>query len=166
MENMEEKYSHIKGWGIDADPENEPTYPIKKYTGDDHQRLKYERPPQQPTDIEVLHSNERPTVTAVFGTPLPPSGLSGAVRRYAFKYSEGNWMHWLSLLLADRINAVEGIADDLRHKHVPNVFAERGWKGMWKHNPKLVVRKVVTGLVLTSVAVALLSKKKKKFRNT
>ncbi len=75
-------------------------------------------------------------------------------------------MHWLSLLFADRINAIEGIADDLTHKYVPNIFAERGWKGMWKHNPKLVVRKVVTGLVLTSVAVALLSKKKKKFRNT
>ncbi len=166
MENMEEKYSHIKGWGIDADPENEPNYPMKKYTGEDHQRLNYERPPQQPIDIEVLHSNERPTVTAVFGTPLPPSGLSGDVRRHAFKYSEGNWMHWLSLLFADRINAVEGIAHDLKHGFVPNVFAERGWKGMWKHNPKLVVRKVATGLVVASVIVALLSKKKKKFRNT
>jgi hypothetical protein len=25
--------AHINGWAIDADPENEPTYPMKKYTG-------------------------------------------------------------------------------------------------------------------------------------
>ena len=35
MENLEQKFAHIKGWGIDADPENEPTYPMKNYTGDD-----------------------------------------------------------------------------------------------------------------------------------
>ncbi len=166
MENIEQNYSHINGWGIDADPENEPTYPMKKYTGDDHKRLDYERPPLQPVDIEVLHSNERPNVSAVFGTPLPPSGVSGAVRRFAFKYSEGKWAHWLSLILADRINVVEGLIDDIKGGHVPNVFAERGWKGMWKHNPKLVVRKVVTGIVVTTAIVALLSNKNKKGRKS
>ena len=158
----EEKYSHIKGWGIDADPDNEPTYPMKLYTGDDHERLNYQRPELQPRDVEVLHSNERPNVSAVFGAVLPPSGLSGAIRRFAFKFSEGNWNHWLALLLADRVNAVEGIASDLKRGHVPNVFAERGWKGMWKHNPRLVVRKVATAVVVTSVLVMLLSKDKKK----
>src|SRR5687767_2833276 len=70
------EHAHIKGWGIDADRENEPTYPMKKYTGDDHRRLNYERPEQQPVNIEILQSNERPHVTAVFGTSTPPSGLS------------------------------------------------------------------------------------------
>ncbi len=93
MENLEDNYSHIKGWGIDADPKNQPTYPMKKYTGDDHRRLNYERPPQQPVNVEILHSNERPDVTRVFGTSVPPSGLSGMIRRYAFKYSEGSWGH-------------------------------------------------------------------------
>ena len=78
MENLEEKFSHIKGWGIDADPENEPTYPMKKYTGDDHRRLNYERAEQQPVDVEILMSNERPAVTTVFGTSTPPSGISDA----------------------------------------------------------------------------------------
>lgn len=57
MKNNDYDYRQINGWGIDADPENEPTYPIKKYTGDDHNRLLYERPPLQPVNVEILHSN-------------------------------------------------------------------------------------------------------------
>jgi hypothetical protein len=161
MENLEEKYSHIKGWGIDADPENEPTYPIKKWTGDDHKRLNYERPPLQPETVEVLHSNERPTLSAAYGTTLPPSGLSGAIRRFAFRYSEGKWAHWLSLIFADRVDVMEGYVDDFRKGHVPNVFSEQGWKAMWQHNPKLVVKKVVIGVAVTAAVAALLFGKTK-----
>ena len=161
MENLANQYTHIKGWGIDADPENEPTYPMKKYTGDDHKRLNYERPPLQPVTVEILHSNERPNITAAFGTVSPPSGLSGAIRRYAFKYSEGSWNHWLPLLLADRVNVVEGIIDDLKHGHVPNIFAEKGWKAEWKHNPKGLVTKVAVGVVVTAAVATLLFRKRK-----
>ena len=162
MENVPNNYTNIKGWGVDADPENEPTYPMKKWNGDDHKRIHYERPPLQPITVEVLHSVERPNITAVFGTSTPPSGLSGAIRRYAFKYSEGNWGHWLPLILADRVNAIEGIIDDLKHGHVPNIFAERGWKAEWKHNPKRLVQRVVVAAVVTSAVISLLSKKNKK----
>jgi hypothetical protein len=161
MEPNASDYAHINGWGVDADPENEPTYPIKKYTGDDHQRLNYDRPPLQPVTVEVLHSNERPDVTAVFGTSTPPSGLSGTIRRKAFTYSESNWGHWLLLIAADRVNMVEGLVDDLRRGHVPNVFAERGWKAEWKHNPKGLAQKVAIGVLVTAVAVSFLSRKKK-----
>jgi hypothetical protein len=41
MTPTEENYKNIPGWGIDADPENEPTYPMKTYTGDDHKRSNY-----------------------------------------------------------------------------------------------------------------------------
>ena len=162
MENLENNYSHIKGWGIDADPKNEPTYPMKKYTGDDHNRLNYERPPQQPINIEVLHSNERPNVTAVFGTSTPPSGLSGAIRRYAFKYSENEYRHWLPLLLADRVNVVEGIVDDLKHGYIPNIFVENGMRAELKHNPKGFAKKVLVAVAVTSIAYAMLSSKSKK----
>jgi hypothetical protein len=161
MEQKPNDYTHINGWGVDADPENEPTYPIKHYTGDDHQRLNYERPPLQPATVEVLHSNERPNLTAVFGTSTPPSGWSGAIRRKAFEYSESNWGHWLLLVAADRVNAVEGIVDDLKHGHVPNIFAERGWKAEWQHNPRGLVKKVAVGVAVTAVVIAVLNRKKK-----
>lgn len=162
MENTPDEYSHIKGWGIDANPENEPTYPMKKYTGDDHKRLKWERPPLQPVNIEVLKSTERPNLTAVFGTSSPPSGLSGAIRRFAFRFSESEYGHWLPLLIADRINVVEGIVDDLRHGHVPNIFAEKGWKAGWKYNRKGMVQKIAVAAVVTFAVVALMSGKDNK----
>jgi hypothetical protein len=162
MENLNNDYTHIKGWGIDADPKNEPTYPMKKYTGDDHKRLNWDRPPLQPVNIEVLHSIERPNITAVFGTSTPPSGLSGAIRRYAFQFSENQYMHWLPLLLADRVNVVEGIVDDLKRGHIPNIFAEKGMKAELKHNPKGFAKKVLVTLAVTSIAYALLKGKSKK----
>lgn len=54
--------------------------------------------------VEILRSNERPGLTPVFGTSTPPSGLSGMLRRAAFKFSENDLRHWLILLFADRVN--------------------------------------------------------------
>lgn len=168
MENVAEKtladkYAHIKGWGIDADPENEPTYPMKHWTGDDHKRINWKRPPLQPVNEEVLMSIERPYMTAVFGTTVPPSGLSGVIRRYAFKHSEGSYVHWFSLILADRINMVEGIIDDVAHGHIPNFFKERGWTAEWKYNRKAMITKMaITAGVLIGVAAFLYAGSKKK----
>jgi len=162
MENLNEDYTHIKGWGIDADPKNEPTYPMKKYTGDDHNRINWERPPLQPVNIEVLHSNERPNITAVFGTPNPPSGLSGSIRRFAFKHSENEYLHWLPLILADRVNEIEGIVDDLKRGHIPNFFAEKGLKAELKHNPKGFAKRILVTVAVASIAYAMLSKKSKR----
>lgn len=162
MENTSNQYSRIKGWGIDADPRNEPTYPIKKYTGDDHNRSQWLRPVQQQATVEILHSNERPHLSAVFGTSSPPSGWSGKIRRYAFKYSESSYGHWLPLLLADRINVVEGIIDDFKKGHVPNIFAERGWNAEWKYNRKGLTKKIFTTALVATVAVILLTRKKKR----
>ena len=156
-----ERYKDIPGWGIDANPDDHPNAPMKHYTGADHQRLNYTRPPLQPVNMEVLHSNERPNHTAVFGTSTPPSGLSGNLRRFAFRYSEGHSLHWFTLVLADRVNAVEGIIDDLRHGHVPNIFAERGWNAEWKYNKKGMITKIAAGVLISTIAIAWLSKRKK-----
>ena len=111
----------IKGWGVDADPKNDPTYPMKHRTDGEHAGYSWERPPQQPITVEVLHSNERPDVTSVFGTSTPPEGLSGALRRFAFGYSESSFGHWLPLMLADRVGVAEGVVEDLGQGRVPNV---------------------------------------------
>lgn len=162
MENLEQKFQHIKGWGVDADPENDPTYPMKHWNGADHNRMNYERRPQQPINIEVLHSNERPNVTTVFGTSVPPSGLSGMMRRFAFKFSENTWTHWLALIMADRVNAVEGIVSDIAHGHVPNLYEEYGWGAEWKHNRKVAIAKLVAATAIASTAIIVLSQNKSK----
>ncbi len=145
---------------MDANPKNDPTNPMKNRTNGEHAGYSWERPPQQPVNVEILHSNERPNVTAVFGTSTPPSGLSGMIRRIAFKYSESSYGHWLPLMLADRVNVVEGLLQDLMHGHIPNIFAERGWKVEWKHNRTGLMRRVLGGVVLTSAVIAYLRNRK------
>lgn len=153
---------HIPGWGMDADSENDPTYPMKHRNGADYERIHYERAPQQPEKMEVLHSIERPGVTRVFGTSTPPTGLSGVIRRKAFKYSEATAAHWMMLIFADRMNVVEGVIDDVKHGTFPNLFAEWGWKAEWQHNrERFIQRMLVRGLAVCAVA-ALLTRKGKK----
>lgn len=153
---------NIPGWGMDADPDNDPTYPMKNWNGADHERIHYEKAPQQPVNIEVLRSIERPTITRVFGTSTPPQGLSGAIRRWAFKYSEGKATHWMGLILADRVNVVEGVINDLKQGVVPNLIEELGWKSEWEHNrKKFVARMAIKAVAVTAIAL-LLSRRNKK----
>jgi hypothetical protein len=152
---------HIPGWGIDANPENDPTYPMKHRNGADYQRFNYPKPEQQPIDVEILHSNERPGISRVFGTSTPPRGLSGVIRRFAFKYSESSYAHWVPLVLADRIDVIEGYLEDFGHGILPNPFAERGWKSEWKYNRKGFVQSVAIGAAVTAAVVIFLSQKNK-----
>jgi hypothetical protein len=151
--------AQVKGWGVDANPKNDPTYPMKNRNNGEHAGYSWDRPPQQPISVEVLHSNERPNVSATFGTATPPAGVSGVIRRAAFKYSENSYGHWLPLMLADRVDMVEGVLDDLSYGQVPNIFGEMGWKAEWKHNRKSLVTRVLVGTVIASVAVAYLRRK-------
>jgi hypothetical protein len=160
MEHTAKDSSQIEGQGVDADPKNDPTYPMKHRTDGEHEGYAWERPQQQPITVEVLHSNERPDVTAVFGTSTPPSGLSGVLRRMAFRYSESSYGHWLPLMLADRVSVVEGVLGDLKQGRVPNVLAERGWKAEWKHNRTSLVRRILVRAVLVSAAVAYFSSRR------
>ena len=160
IEHMVTNPPQVKGWGIDADPENDPTYPMKNRNNGEHMGYSWERPPQQPVNIEVLHSIERPNISATFGTSMPPSGLSGMIRRVAFQYSENSYAHWLPLMLADRVNMVEGVLNDVARGHIPNIFGELGWKAEWQHNRKRLVTRVVIGAAITAGVFALLSSRR------
>jgi hypothetical protein len=153
---------HIPGWGIDADPENDPTYPMKDRNGADYQRFNYPKSVQQPVDMEVLQSIERPGISRVFGTSTPPEGVSGAIRRWAFQHNESTYLHWVPLVLADRIDAWRGIVDDLKQGIIPNIFAERGWKAEWKYNRKGVMQNVAIAAGIAVVVILLMKKKNKK----
>jgi hypothetical protein len=160
MEHTPKDHSQINGWGVDADPKNDPTYPMKNRDDGEHAGYSWERPPRQPITIEVLHSNERPDVTSVFGTSTPPSGLSGSLRRVAFKYSESSYGHWLPLMLADRVGVVEGVLADLGRGRVPNVFAERGWKAEWNHNRTGLMGRILLLAILVSAVAAYVGRRK------
>ncbi|HEX8553247.1 MAG TPA: hypothetical protein VF695_00945, partial [Sphingomonas sp.] len=134
--------SKIPGWGVDADPENDPTYPSRDRSRDEGLMRNWQKPPRQQSDVEILQSIEHEERPAVFGTATPPTGVSGMIRRAAFRWSESNWLHWLMLMGADRINVVEGVVQDLARGKIPNIPAEMGIKSEWRHNKTGLAKKV------------------------
>jgi hypothetical protein len=141
----------VPGWGVDADPENDPTYPYRDRAQDDHSG-QWQRPPQQQVDVEVLQSIEHKQRPAVVGTSTPPRGLSGALRRLAYTKSESNLLHWMLLLGADRLNVVEGLVQDLGRGKVPNIPGEMGTRAEWRHNKRGLIVKTSGALALVTGA--------------
>jgi hypothetical protein len=116
MATMTNLRSNVQGWGSDLDPHNRPGVPREKndesvtdIRGEDE----YELIPRQTPRVEILVSTEHKKLTPVFGTSCPPRGLSGMLRRLAFKYSEGKKAHWMILLFADRVDVVESAVYNL-----------------------------------------------------
>lgn len=115
-------HSHIRGWGADLDHRNRPAYP-KERKPPRLENVHWSEPEQQLQQVKVLHSLARAGLTSVFGSTLPPTGLSGFIRAQAYKLSENDVGHWLLLLFADRVNAVEGLVDDVRRSPRGRVVA-------------------------------------------
>ncbi len=143
----------IVGWGADLDRADRPAVPMERTPP------RLEHPPEhdpepQRSAVRVLHSTERPGLTPLYGTPCPPTGLSGWMREVAFKQSENDIRHWLLLLAADRVNVVEGVVQDLARGRVPNVFAEMGIRSAWKHDRDGVIRKAVIATVVVAFLLA------------
>lgn len=146
MELTQNRYD-VRDWGVDADKSKRPAYPMWKEP-EEGTGAHWSTPEQQP-HFHDFYSRERPRPTRVFGTSVPPKGLSGQVRKLAFKFSESEWEHWIILLFADRINMVEGIFDDLRHGVRPRFLEERGWQV----DKKFKTRRYKKVVALSTVAV-------------
>jgi hypothetical protein len=145
--------STIVGWGVDANPQNDPTYPFRARSEDDHSG-KWIRPPLQQPTVELLKSIEHKQLPAVFGTSSPPRWLSGMMRRGAFRWTESNWLHWLILMGADRVQVVEGVVQDLGRGKIPNIPAEMGIRSEWKHNKGGLAKKTAIVVAIGGVLIA------------
>jgi hypothetical protein len=101
----DELRARIPGWGADLDPADRPSVPKERFepTGA-HWTFPDRQEELAPREKSVEHS----MLTPVFGTSAPLHGLSGALRRLSYeRYSEGRAAHWLILLGADRVDAIE-----------------------------------------------------------
>jgi hypothetical protein len=87
--------------GIDL--ERRPGVPMERVTAGG---APTEMPVPQKQRFEVLHEPAR-KVTPVFGTGPQPRGLSGVMRRIAYRIPDYRIKRWLLLLLADRVDAQE-----------------------------------------------------------
>jgi len=113
----------IPGWGVDLDPANRPSYPkeIAAETG-----AHWDFPERQPERFAREKSTEHKFLTPVFGTAQPLRGLSGAIRRYAYTFSEGRMAHWLLLIAGDRVDVIESRLAAALSGRPDNPIAETG----------------------------------------
>jgi hypothetical protein len=106
-ESPDELRARIPGWGVDLDPHDRPAVPRLQFDPN-LSGAHWNFPERQPEKWPRERSIEHKFLTPVFGTSCPPKGLSGVMRKLAYKrYSEGRLAHWLILIAADRVDAVE-----------------------------------------------------------
>jgi len=151
----------VVGWGVDADGRNDPTYPYRDRSEDDHSGS-WLRPSLQQSEVEILQSVEHKQLPAVFGTASPPKWLSGSMRRLAFRWTESNWAHWLLLMGADRVNMIEGLVEDVARGKLPNIPKEMGVPAEWKHNKVGLAKKLTVAAIIGGVGFALIRSAKRK----
>ena len=99
-------HAHIPFWGIDLDPENRPGVPYE-HAPRPVPGAHWITPARQVTSVPVLKAAGVDRLTPVFGTATPPHGISGALRRVAYRAPDHRARHWLLLLVADRVDAIE-----------------------------------------------------------
>ncbi len=105
-ESSEELRARIPGWGADLDPKDRPSVPRERFDPG-LSGAHWDFPERQPEKWPRERSIEHRFLTPVFGTSCPPKGVSGRVRKYAYTLSEGRAAHWLLLMAADRVDALE-----------------------------------------------------------
>jgi hypothetical protein len=131
-ESADELRARIPGWGADVDPKDRPSVPKERFepTG-----AHWEFPERQQEKWPRERSIEHESLTPVFGTSTPPRGVSGVIRKFAYKrYSEGRAAHWLLLLAADRVDSVGSHLRSFVTLHPDNPITETGLASEFSHH--------------------------------
>ena len=132
-ESGEALRARIPGWGVDLDPADRPAVPMMR--SDEAVGSHGELPPPQPEKWPRERSIEHEILTPVFGTACPPRGLSGRMRRLSYRrYSEARAAHWLLLMAADRVDALEHHLASLVTRRPDNPITETGVRSEFSHN--------------------------------
>jgi hypothetical protein len=129
--SSEELRRTIHGWGVDLDPKDRPAVPKENFNPEGT-GAHWHFPERQPELYPREKTPEHKFLTPVFGTSCPPKGLSGAIRRYAYRYSEGRLTHWLLLMAGDRVDVLESRVTGLLRGRPDNPITESGLPSEWK----------------------------------
>jgi hypothetical protein len=130
--DSDELRARIPGWGADLDPKDRPAFPKfdTSPTG-----AHWDFPERQVEKWPRERSIEHAFLTPVFGTSSPPRGLSGVIRKYAYRrFSEGRAAHWLLLIGADRVDAIESHLASFATLRPDNPITQTGIKSEFTHN--------------------------------
>ena len=131
--SRDELRARVPGWGVDLDPADRPSHPKLQYPAETGAH--WEFPDRQPEKVPRERSIEHAMLTPVFGTAQPRKGLAGAIRTYAYeRFSEGRAAHWLLLVAADRVDAIEAHVASFATTRPDNPITETGVKGELTHD--------------------------------
>ena len=134
-ETVEQLRARIPGWGVDLDPADRPSHPKLDYR-EDLTGAHWEFPERQPEKYPRERSMEHKFLTPVFGTACPPRGVSGALRRLAYKkFSEADAAHWLILIAADRVDSMGSSLTSVLRGKPDNPVTETGVLSEFKVSP-------------------------------
>ncbi len=132
-ESSDQLRARIPGWGVDLDPSDRPSVPRERFDPD-LSGAHWDFPERQPEKWPRERSNEHKFLTPVFGTSCPPKGLSGRMRKYAYRrFSEARAAHWLILVAADRVDAVESHLRSFATLRPDNPITETGIRSEFSH---------------------------------
>ena len=124
--SSDELRARIPGWGADLDPRDRPSVPRLQFapglTG-----AHWDFPERQPEKRPRERSIEHAFLTPVFGTSCPPRGISGLIRKAAYKrFSEADTAHWMLLIAADRVDSLGSSLTSVLRGHPDNPVTETG----------------------------------------
>jgi hypothetical protein len=133
-ESTDQLRARIPGWGVDLDPRDRPSVPQERFDPG-LSGAHWDFPERQPEKWPRERSIEHKFVTPVFGTSCPPRGISGMMRKAAYKkYSEGRAAHWLLLLAADRVDVLENRLRSAARGRPDNPVTETGVLSEFSHH--------------------------------
>jgi len=128
---VEGRPSPPEGAGIDLDPSRRPGVPKERRPEPwPHSRFpptRQARPPSVPR-----HGRPGKPMPPVYGTAVPLRGISGLVRKAAYRHPDHHMRHWTMLLFADRVDAWGHRGFKLARVAVPAaiaVFVMARWMG-------------------------------------
>jgi hypothetical protein len=96
----------VPGWGVDAEGERRPGVPAEFKPPRPTGSPPYNYPPEQATAPKPLVGPLR-ALTPVYSTATPVRGLSGWLRKRAYRQPDYHARRWLMLMAADRVDALE-----------------------------------------------------------
>ena len=133
--DSDELRARIPGWGVDLDPTDRPSFPSHLPPDAARSGAHWDLPDQQPELWPRERSIEHARITPVFGTSAPPKGLSGVMRKAAYRrYSEARAAHWLLLLAADRVDGFESHVTSWLRGRPESPFTETGLRSERTHH--------------------------------
>lgn len=92
-------------WGVDRDPARRPGVPMMRANPRPLPNTHFPPEPQEGEPTSPRHGRPNKPMPPVFGTAVPLRGLSGVIRRLAYRYPDHHPRHWLLKFLGDRVDS-------------------------------------------------------------